>query len=144
MKKSNLSIIKKTMVTVLAVALSVTMVQPAIAAKKNSAIRINTCYLTQGENDQSTSNTDTALISSWTYMLENTLAFTYTFKADGTGTYTVEGETLKFTYETDGKNLTIHFEKDTNPAGMTVPYRIAGSSLIITDGTGSELEYKKS
>lgn len=98
----------------------------------------------ESEGDQGRSNTDTALIGSWTYMLENTLAFTYTFKADGTGTYTVMDETLKFTYEADGKNLTIHFEKDTNPEGMKVPYRIVGSSLFLTDGTGSELEYKKS
>ena len=45
MKKSILSIIKKSMVTVLAVALSVSMVQPAEAAKKKPSLRMKTYYL---------------------------------------------------------------------------------------------------
>lgn len=69
------------------------------------------------------------------------LVCTYTFNANGTGKYDIAGEVLNFTYTTDGSTLTIMFEGQQVP--MVVEYTVDANALVIIDGTGSEIVYKR-
>lgn len=76
------------------------------------------------------------LIGSW-----NHDGYIYTFNSDKTGDYSLYGGKMKFTYEDDGENLSITFEGNTSP--MTLPYKIEGKKLIITDSFGEEVIYTR-
>ena len=79
------------------------------------------------------------LVGSWEY---ETGGYTYTFNADGTGTYDVgSGDPMKFTYTDDGTNLSILYDGNTAPFEST--YTIDGSKLNIKDSFGSDTIYKK-
>ena len=79
------------------------------------------------------------LVGSWEY---ETGGYTYTFNADGTGTYDVgSGDPMKFTYTDDGSNLSILYDGNTAPFEST--YTIDGSKLNIKDSFGSDTIYKK-
>jgi hypothetical protein len=67
--------------------------------------------------------------------------FTYEFKADGAGAYTIEGdEAMKFTYEDDGKSLSIKYDGDTAASGHE--YSIEGDTLNIQEIMGTH-SYKR-
>ena len=65
------------------------------------------------------------------------LVCTYTFNADGTGTYDIAGEVQKLTYAIYGNELSIMFEGQDIP--MNVEFTVDANALVIIDGTGSEL-----
>ena len=79
------------------------------------------------------------LVGSWEY---ETGGYTYTFNADGTGTYDVGTDTpMKFTYTDDGTNLSILYDGNTAPFEST--YTIDGDKLNIKDSFGSDTIYIK-
>ena len=67
--------------------------------------------------------------------------FVYTFYEDNTGEYELFGETMKFTYEIDDKQVSLLFEGYNSP--IVCDYRIEDDTLIIIDSFGSEVKYKK-
>lgn len=62
------------------------------------------------------------------------LVCTYTFNADGTGTYDVSGEVSKLTYAIYGNELSILFEGEDLP--MNVEFTVDAEALSIFDATG--------
>ena len=73
-----------------------------------------------------------ALIGSWAY--EEDENFIYTFNANGTGSYTVYGETVDFTYTDNGSSVEIVFDD----APGTFDYTIDGNTLVLVDSTGTD------
>ena len=67
-------------------------------------------------------------------------SFVYTFKEDGTGSYSVAGAEMKFKYE-DNQGKSVKITYDGNTTGSTYEYRIDGNKLIIKDSFGSEVTY---
>ena len=78
-----------------------------------------------------------ALIGSWAY--EEDENFIYTFNANGTGSYTVYGETVDFTYTDNGSTVEIVFDD----APGTFDYTIDGNTLVLVDSTETEVKYLK-
>ena len=79
-----------------------------------------------------------ALVGSWEYQSGG---YTYTFNADGTGTYDVSGNLMKFTYEATDSKLTITFDGNTAP--MTLDYSISGKVLNVKDSSGNDTLYNR-
>ena len=65
----------------------------------------------------------------------------YTFKKDGTGSYTFIGNEMPFTYEDDGEAVTIQYETATVP--NIFKYEIKGNTLKIEDSFGEMIKYTK-
>ena len=77
-----------------------------------------------------------SIVGSWKH--DN---YTYTFKEDNTGNYDIGGKKMKFTYQDDGKKVSILYTGNTT--GSTYEYRIEGNKLIIKDSFGNDVEYIK-
>ena len=79
-----------------------------------------------------------SIVGSWEYEAGG---FTYTFNADGTGSYDAAGTVMNFTYETNDNMLNILYD------GMTTPwiteYEIDGDTLNVHDVSGSDTIYKR-
>lgn len=67
--------------------------------------------------------------------------YTYHFEADGTGSYTKDGQAMNFRYEVKGDTLSILFDGSTLP--MEVKFRVEGDTLIIIDHFGKEVPYER-
>lgn len=80
---------------------------------------------------------ESALIGSWAY--EEDENFVYTFNSNGTGTYTVYGEAINFTYTDNGTSVRMVFDD----APGTFDYTISGSTLTLKDSTGADVRYIK-
>ena len=80
-----------------------------------------------------------AILGTWSY--ENT--FTYTFKSDGTGQYKIADEVFKITYSVDGNNLTVKLIDQPAPNEYTIPYKVSGNTLTITDAAGNSVVYTR-
>ena len=92
----------------------------------------------KAEKEQSkTETTDNSIVGVWEY---ESGGFTYTFKEDGTGTYDVAGNVMKFTYTADGTKLKITYEG--SPA-MELEYELSGDTLNVKDSTGNDTIYKR-
>ena len=65
----------------------------------------------------------------------------YTFKKDGTGSYTFVGNEMPFTYEDDGETVTIRYETATE--ANVFKYEIKGKTLKIEDSFGEMVTYTK-
>lgn len=65
----------------------------------------------------------------------------YTFNEDGTGSYFFLAGELKFTYEDDGKAVTLQYENSAEPNVFN--YTIEGDTLKIEDSFGSVMTYIK-
>ena len=77
------------------------------------------------------------LVGSWEY---ETGGYTYTFNADGTGTYDVGTDTpMKFTYTDDGSKLSILYDGNTAPFETT--YSIDGNKLNVKDSMDKDTIY---
>ena len=87
---------------------------------------------------KTTSNSLSSIVGSWEY---KDGGYTYTFKDDKTGSYTAGETVMKFTYEDDGKKVSILY--DGNTSASDYEYKIKGNKLIIKDGFGSDVEYIK-
>ena len=79
-----------------------------------------------------------ALVGSWEYQGG---VYTYTFNADGTGTYDVSGNLMKFTYEATDSTISFTYGSDTTP--MTLNYSINGKVLNVKDSNGSDTLYNR-
>ena len=80
---------------------------------------------------------ESPLVGTWAY--EEDSNFVYTFKANGTGTYVIYGETLKFTYTDNGSSVRIVFEDGPG----VYDYSVSGNTLTIKDSTGADVKYTK-
>lgn len=96
---------------------------------------------TTSTNENSTQNQETkstgSLVGQWGYYS----SYTYTFNEDGTGTYDSMGTIMNFTYEADGKELSILYTGNTSPT--ILGYKLDGNRLIITDSFGDDIVYVK-
>lgn len=81
------------------------------------------------------SNSD--LVGSWEY---ESGGFVYTFNDNGTGTYDISGNVMKFTYTADDTKLTITYEG--SPA-MELNYELNGDTLNVKDSAGNDTIYKR-
>ena len=84
-------------------------------------------------------NTD--LVGSWDYA--DLSGIVYTFNADGTGTYDLLGEVMKFTYEADGSILKITYIDEDVDVPMELEYEIDGDTLNVKDSLGNDTIYKR-
>ena len=82
------------------------------------------------------------LVGKWEYQ---TGGYIYTFNDDGTGTYTIGTQEMKFTYTTseegETKKISITYEGNTSP--LVLEYVLDGDTLNIKDSFGSDTIYKR-
>jgi len=79
------------------------------------------------------------IVGKWEY--EDSSDMYYTFNEDGTGSYYFVSGEMKFTYEDDGKAVTLHYETATEPS--VYKYTIEGNVLSIEDSFGDYVKYIK-
>ena len=77
-----------------------------------------------------------ALVGSWEY---EGSGFVYNFNADGTGTYDLGSDQMKFTYTATDKVLSITYDGMTEP--MELEYKLDGDTLNVIDSLGSDTIY---
>ena len=114
--------------------------------KKDSSSSSSSSSSSQAESSEEAAEAENSeeeaaagIVGSWEY---ETGGYTYTFNADGTGTYDVgSGDPMKFTYTEDGTNLSILYDGNTAPFEST--YSIDGNKLNIKDSFGSDTIYIK-
>ena len=82
---------------------------------------------------------DATLVGSW--VSEDISDAIYTFNEDGSGDYEYFGTKMKFTYEDDGKAVTLKYENATEENVFTNP--IKGDKLEIEDSFGDKVIYIK-
>ena len=94
-------------------------------------------------NEPTDDPTDTALLAgSWA--ASGMPEYVYTFNADGTGSYSVDGgETafFTFTYEDDGSAITINYDNGFVPSVFR--YSVSGNTLSITDSFDEVFEFDR-
>lgn len=76
------------------------------------------------------------IVGSWSHS-----SYVYKFENNKTGSYTAGGVEMKFTYEDDGKKLSILYEGNTKASDYE--YKIDGNKLIIKDSFGTDVEYTR-
>ena len=81
----------------------------------------------------------TSIVGKWKY--KNGGKFIYTFNKDGTGTYEVGKNVMKFTYKTDKDKLSILYDGDTESFDTT--YSIEKDILNVKDSLGEDTLYKR-
>ena len=81
----------------------------------------------------------TSIVGKWKY--KNGGKFIYTFNKDGTGTYEVGKNVMKFTYKTDKDKLSILYDGDTESFDTT--YSIEKDTLNVKDSLGEDTLYKR-
>ena len=84
------------------------------------------------------SNGSSSLVGSWEYADGG---FTYTFNANGTGTYDAYGSVMNFTYTDNGASIEFTYEDVAAPT--VLEYTIDGDTLIMKDSFGSDVTYIK-
>lgn len=83
------------------------------------------------------------IVGTWNYYNNNkasTDAY-YTFNSDKTGSYTFYKTKKDFTYEDDGKKVTIKYKNTTSP--NVFEYKIEKDILTIKDSFGEDVTYKR-
>lgn len=103
-------------------------------------VAVATIVLT-GCGNSSKKEKESTIIGSWEYASSPSSAYRYTFNSDKTGSYSVYGTEKNFTYEDDGKKVSIMYEKNTVPSEYE--YKLDGDKLIIKDSFGNDVEYKR-
>ena len=103
-------------------------------------IALSVLTLTGCGNNEKKSE-ETTIVGSWEYTGVSSSSYVYTFNEDKTGAYTVYGSEMPFTYEDNGKEITILYNGNT--ISNTFEYRIEGDKLIIKDSFGDDVEYKR-
>ena len=86
--------------------------------------------LTACENNNS-------IIGSW----EHPGGYVYTFNENMTGSYTVTGKKMEFTYKDDGNSVSILYTGNTDASNYA--YRIEGKQLFIKDSFGNDVIYTR-
>lgn len=108
------------------------------AAEATQAPQPATGAQTDAQTETTAENSASPLVGSWVF---EEGGFTYTFNADGTGSYDAFGEVLNFTYTDNGDSITMTYVDVDVPT--TLPYAIDGNTLTVTDSFGSEVKYIK-
>ena len=86
---------------------------------------------------------DEALVGEWEMTLEGTdYVFTYTFKADGTGSYKYSDNDDAFTYTVKADKLSIQYEGE-NMMPWDTTFGIDGDKLTVKDDTGEDVVYTR-
>ena len=80
----------------------------------------------------------TGLVGKWEY---EGGGYTYTFNADGTGSYEYLGSKMEFTYTTEDNKLSILYTGNTT--AFETEYSIDGNTLNIKDSFGSDTLYTR-
>lgn len=86
-------------------------------------------------------SSDNGLVGSWDYA--ELSGMVYTFNADGSGSYDMFGEVMKFTYEADGAVLKITYTDEGVDEPMELEYKIDGDTLNVKDSFGNDTLYKR-
>lgn len=98
----------------------------------------------EADEDSSAAKTvdasDDSIVGSWKYD-SSVFDAVYNFKADGTGTYDLNGQAMKFTYTAEGGKLSFTYEGFDDP--MVLDYEIDGDELNVKDSFGNDTIYKK-
>lgn len=86
------------------------------------------------------------LVGTWNYETGDVFGeldfdIVYVFNADGTGTYTIAGQVMEFTYETKGNTLYITYKDDTDV--FESEFVLDGDTLNIKDTSGTNNYFKK-
>ena len=86
---------------------------------------------------------DEALVGEWETTLEGTdYVFTYTFKADGSGSYKYADNDDVFTYTVKADKLSIQYEGE-NMIPWDTTFGIDGDKLTVKDDTGADVVYTR-
>ncbi|MBO5517044.1 MAG: 5'-nucleotidase C-terminal domain-containing protein [Firmicutes bacterium] len=86
---------------------------------------------------------DEALVGEWETTLEGTdYVFTYTFKADGSGSYKYADNDDVFTYTVKADKLSIQYEGE-NMMPWDTTFGIDGDKLTVKDDTGADVVYTR-
>ena len=94
------------------------------------------CACGGGEGEEE--NAPVSIVGTWEYSAMNC---SYTFNADGTGSYSFYGSEMKFTYTDDGSKVTLQYEGMDNTNEFA--YTIEGKTLHIEDSYGEIVDYVK-
>ena len=86
-------------------------------------------------------SSDNGLVGSWDYA--ELSGMIYTFNTDGSGTYDLFGDVMKFTYEADGSVLKITYTDEGVDAPVELAYEIDGDTLNVKDSAGNDTIYKR-
>lgn len=89
-------------------------------------------FILTGCNNNSSKN---PIVGKWQY--KDYSSYVYTFNEDGTGEYAGK----KFTYKTEGNNISITYEGTT--AAFNSTFEIKDNQLIIKDSLGNDTVYNK-
>lgn len=81
-----------------------------------------------------------SLVGEWSYKKKGT-EFVYIFNEDKTGSYTVSGTTMTFTYEDNDESISLLFQGNTSPKNLE--YKIKGRKLYLKDSLGKETELNR-
>lgn len=79
-----------------------------------------------------------AIVGTWEY---SSGGYSYTFNADGTGSYNYGTTVMEFAYTDDGATVSIKYT--TNTVASDYAYTIEGDTLIIADSFGDTVEYTR-
>ena len=106
-----------------------------IQANKETKLYTGKSYL--GKSAASADALMAALEGSWAHGS----SYVYEFRTDGTGVYHVGTTDMDFTYTLTGEEISFLFTGNTAP--MVLQYRIEGSTLILVDSFGRDVDYIK-
>ena len=140
--KSEVKIMKKLFTRLLALAFAALLIVSLAACNSNG----NTPAANDSPAETAADSADTpaadasasGILGSWEY---ESGGYTYTFNADGTGTYDVSGTIMNFTYEASDTTLSILYDGNTEP--MELEYILDGDTLNVKDSFGSDTIYKR-
>ena len=80
-----------------------------------------------------------SIVGSWAG--KDASSYVYKFNKDKTGSYTAFKVETPFTYEDDGKTVSILYSGSSTP--LLLDYKIEGKELTIKDSFGSDIVYVK-
>ncbi len=78
-----------------------------------------------------------SIVGSW--VSEESSTFVYTFNEDKTGSYSVGGFNMNFTYTIDGNKLSILYEGNTEP--FETEFTLENNKLNVKDSFGEDTIY---
>ncbi len=118
---------KKTVLRITALALCALMVAFAM------------CSCGGNSDTGSAQTTDKAsIVGDWEY---TSGGYTYSFKDNGTGSYSVGDTKMEFTYKDKGDSVEILYKGNTDAS--TYKYKIDGDTLTIKDSLNNDVIYKR-
>ncbi len=92
---------------------------------------------TTAATEATTEEPKSSLIGTWEKSEDNSV---FTFNPDGTGTYSMGDNSLKFTFEDKGSEMVMKID---TVGTQNVKYSIEGNKLTMTDEAGVTVEYTK-